>query len=763
MEDAGSSDCRILVHPFCGDRLLLSRSGDRILRLTKQYCYSFNGEHCALALSILSFILIRLGQLRNVLEVGPIVMGLGWCVAAVGIVFNDRVDQSLFFLPYGKAHANRDEGSTRDAAQVKVPLAHDQSSFLITFTLAFDDAGRPQPPQVMVASQPAAATLGYAEHEVIHTSLAGSFLGILDSGELRSYGCFLSRIYEEVLVKLEQHQRYYVETMDCADALKGPKVHRCPKHSDREHGLCTTDEVLCVDVRSKNEYLLLMRIHLAEAVAVKDIQSDWFQEHQELLIATKQNQSLETFRSFVTAILPIAIVWRIQQQNYGIAGLVALLAILNHCLRTHEQTVWLSRAGVLIQVGGMMLNQGLDPGFKDMGILLQMVIRGTICMFVHGPCETLAGVMAVGVTGLCIAHEQSTKALILVIATVVGCRRIMQWQTILSGMRMMEATAETIIMQHNQLLEDTAAKRLAKKLADAEEQTQEKLLNMQMQVLEARLASPNCVQASEQLTRPASCAEAWTQQWLAPSTVSRANGGAVPVKGLCLAVTSEDGQHFRANKLFKGVLGSTMKLKAGSHAFVKVAGEDHIRVNVLTCEFGEACGHPSLACEQPVLYAGEVEFDENQELVRWCNLSGTYRCPDGKAFQAGLPLDKMWAVLLDSEEATESGILKNSGGVTLRRAFDLTEEAFHGTESQWAKYIGVILSDPDALECYKTLETARQQRQAAVKKYGYLTEAEVQVSEQTSGLRSSSLITKPLPPSLVLASHEYKQQFAHST
>ena len=52
---------------------------------------------------------------------------------------------------------------------------------------------------------------------------------------------------------------------------------------------------------------------------------------------------------------------------------------------------------------------------------------------------------------------------------------------------MMEATAETIIMQHNQLLEDTAAKRLAKKLADAEEQTQEKLLNMQMQVLEARL------------------------------------------------------------------------------------------------------------------------------------------------------------------------------------------------------------------------------------------------------------------------------------
>ena len=62
--------------------------------------------------------------------------------------------------------------------------------------------------------------------------------------------------------------------------------------------------------------------------------------------------------------------------------------------------------------------------------------------------------------------------------------------------------------------------------------------------------------------------------------------------------------HFTANILRGGTLGREMKLKPGSHAFVKVAAEDHLRVNITTCEFGNAAGHPKLANEQPVLFAG---------------------------------------------------------------------------------------------------------------------------------------------------------------
>ena len=108
-----------------------------------------------------------------------------------------------------------------------------------------------------------------------------------------------------------------------------------------------------------------------------------------------------------------------------------------------------------------------------------------------------------------------------------------------------------------------------------------------------------------------------------------------------------------------------VKLKVGSHVFVKVPGERHLRVALGACPFGHGLGHRQLAKEQPVLYAGacttilystsydekdrldsddcckllpslavgEIDIGENMELVRWNNMSGTYQCSHDMAFQ----------------------------------------------------------------------------------------------------------------------------------
>jgi hypothetical protein len=86
--------------------------------------------------------------------------------------------------------------------------------------------------------------------------------------------------------------------------------------------------------------------------------------------------------------------------------------------------------------------------------------------------------------------------------------------------------------------------------------------------------------------------------------------------------------------LSKRGLGRDMKIKPGTHAFVKMAGESSLRVSRLTCAFGEAMGHPQMSGEQPVEAAGEVEIDAEGQLVRWNNLSGTYKVSKQLAFQA---------------------------------------------------------------------------------------------------------------------------------
>ena len=84
--------------------------------------------------------------------------------------------------------------------------------------------------------------------------------------------------------------------------------------------------------------------------------------------------------------------------------------------------------------------------------------------------------------------------------------------------------------------------------------------------------------------------------------------------GPCLALfPSDDLGVCRAKGLRKnGVLGTERKIKACSHAFVVMEGEPYVRIGVMGAQFGMACGHPMIASQQPALFAGEVEFDENQ-------------------------------------------------------------------------------------------------------------------------------------------------------
>jgi hypothetical protein len=74
-------------------------------------------------------------------------------------------------------------------------------------------------------------------------------------------------------------------------------------------------------------------------------------------------------------------------------------------------------------------------------------------------------------------------------------------------------------------------------------------------------------------------------------------------------------------------------LRPGAHAFVKMPGESSLRVGLIAVEFGAATGHPHLALEEPVEAAGEVEIDDEGRLVRWNNLSGTYKVSEQLAFQ----------------------------------------------------------------------------------------------------------------------------------
>ena len=84
-------------------------------------------------------------------------------------------------------------------------------------------------------------------------------------------------------------------------------------------------------------------------------------------------------------------------------------------------------------------------------------------------------------------------------------------------------------------------------------------------------------------------------------------------------------------------------------------------------EFGRAKGHGSLSDGQPVLFAGEMEINEQGQLTRWNNMSGTYCFPEQHAFQAGLPLVSFWGVVERPQTQDSSDWLEVSNDVWLHR------------------------------------------------------------------------------------------------
>ena len=112
----------------------------------------------------------------------------------------------------------------------------------------------------------------------------------------------------------------------------------------------------------------------------------------------------------------------------------------------------------------------------------------------------------------------------------------------------------------------------------------------------------------------------------------------------CLALRCDENGQCSA-RIFRGSeLGAEAAIKPGSHSFVRLPGEDFIRASRTSFLFGKASGHGVLSDEKPVLFAGEIEISEDGQLIRWTNISGTYRFNEQHAVQAELPLDIFWGL-----------------------------------------------------------------------------------------------------------------------
>jgi hypothetical protein len=179
----------------------------------------------------------------------------------------------------------------------------------------------------------------------------------------------------------------------------------------------------------------------------------------------------------------------------------------------------------------------------------------------------------------------------------------------------------------------------------------------------------------------------------------------------------------------KSGLGREAQIKPGSHAFVALEGEPFIRVSLPASTFGSAAGHPQLAREKPVLYAGEVEFDEDSVLTRWSNMSGTYRCNDAMSYQADLPLDKFYAVLgseppEEVKAVTEClGVETSASVVWMQKILRFSEEEFTVMHNQWMSHVqGFLSRDPAAMACNSQLQRMTGQLCYAIEQYGFLSE-----------------------------------------
>ena len=108
--------------------------------------------------------------------------------------------------------------------------------------------------------------------------------------------------------------------------------------------------------------------------------------------------------------------------------------------------------------------------------------------------------------------------------------------------------------------------------------------------------------------------------------------------------------------------------------------------------------------------AGELEVDDQQRLVRWSNLSGTYQCPDRMSFQANLPLDRFYAVMSPSDsqsmegvpmEELPSDILRLKPGLHLFKALAFNGAELDNEKNALAAPLGSMTSaNEEAADCH---------------------------------------------------------------
>mmetsp|Transcript_34984 Transcript_34984/g.111379 ORF Transcript_34984/g.111379 Transcript_34984/m.111379 type:complete len:460 (-) Transcript_34984:894-2273(-) len=259
--------------------------------------------------------------------------------------------------------------------------------------------------------------------------------------------------------------------------------------------------------------------------------------------------------------------------------------------------------------------------------------------------------------------------------------------------------------------------------------------------LQVRLGAPA---KPASVVRDAMLVEAWTGSWAEARATGEDSYPDVIIS--CLAAFPDAlGKAVSCRWLRRGrSLGEAiLVLMPGSHAFVKVHNEAFLRLSPLGTQFGRASGHPQLADEKPVLFAGEVEVDREGTILRWSNMSGTYRAEDAMCFQTELALDKFWAVHSGPKQEGDDAerYLSLPGGTTLRRVLMISDSEYAELRTEWDTHVkNLCRSNPKARACYERLHQCSSERCDAVPHYGYLTHVR---SSATSSPLSDH---RPTPP-----------------
>ncbi len=89
--------------------------------------------------------------------------------------------------------------------------------------------------------------------------------------------------------------------------------------------------------------------------------------------------------------------------------------------------------------------------------------------------------------------------------------------------------------------------------------------------------------------------------------------------------------------------GEEVQLRPGTYAAVKVQGGSfYMALFTDPAQYGDAGGHPALAFEGPVVFAGEVKLDHTMCVTAWDLKSGTFAIPRRHRGQSELPDHLYW-------------------------------------------------------------------------------------------------------------------------